>query len=310
MHAVLEIVSGPSAGARVELEAGRPVRVGRVSPADLVVSQDPLISNLHFTLVWDGEVCRLKDQQSRFGTKLNGVGVTEAEVRDGDRIVAGQTTFAVRLTAVSPQPAAPPLAPAAPGAEPAASAVPPPGPGSADRLLEVLQTEAQPVFALLDAARDPSILNLLRPAGEVFRSLYEGADGELLAEFAPHLVALPARSKLLETLAQAGWGKSWGVYVSTDQSFEEVRRHFRRFLLVRNERGEELYFRYYDPRVLRVYLPTLLPAEAQQFFGPVRHFWVEAEKPTTLLRFSAGERGSVRDEVSLAPGRSQPRGVG
>ena len=34
---------------------------------------------------------------------------------------------------------------------------------------------------------------------------------------------------------------------------DELRRHLRRFLLVKDESGRQLYFRYYDPRVLRLY---------------------------------------------------------
>jgi hypothetical protein len=52
----------------------------------------------------------------------------------------------------------------------------------------------------------------------------------------------------------------------------------------------KLLFRFYDPRVLRAYLPTCLAEELNIVFGPVRNFWMESRDPGELLefRFSQG----------------------
>ncbi|MGH9431408.1 MAG: DUF4123 domain-containing protein, partial [Terriglobia bacterium] len=112
-----------------------------------------------------------------------------------------------------------------------------------------------------------------------------------LTHFAPHLVRLPEESPLLEMLARNAWGKSWGIYLTCDLDFASVRRHFRRFLMVNQPGGKQVYFRFYDPRVLRVYLATCLPEEMNPFFGPVKYYLMEDEKPDTLLRFSNAGRG-------------------
>jgi hypothetical protein len=44
-------------------------------------------------------------------------------------------------------------------------------------------------------------------------------------------------------------------------------------------------FRYYDPRVLRTYLPTCSQQDLGEFFGPVLNYVVEGEDPAELLRF-------------------------
>jgi len=49
-------------------------------------------------------------------------------------------------------------------------------------------------------------------------------------------------------------------------------------LVVKDERGNRLVFRYYDPRVLRVYLPTCSPSELRTVFGPIECFWAEGPK--------------------------------
>jgi hypothetical protein len=154
----------------------------------------------------------------------------------------------------------------------------------ADSALSFLENR-QPLFAVLDSARDTRILPIVNGAAEQHQSLFEGAKGEKLTTAAPYLVALPTGSKLLNQVIEH-WGQSWGVFLTSRAPFSEVRRHFRRFLLVKSGEGRQLYFRFYDPRVLRVYLPSCKPVEAGEFFGPVTSYLAEAEEPGTLLEFT------------------------
>lgn len=160
------------------------------------------------------------------------------------------------------------------------------------RILGFLQQQSEPLFALLDAARDDRVLELLRSSGDRYESLYEGQQGQYLAQSAPYLVELPKDSPLLATLVREGWGRSWGVYLSSLKPFPEVRRHFRQFLLVRTQDGRELYFRFYDPRVLRVFLATCDDNEISEFFGPVQSYLVEDDGHDTLMRFTSGDQNS------------------
>src|SRR5262245_53785057 len=137
MRITLEIVAGPAAGRRLEVAAGQNAQVGRNPPADLVIPEDALLSNVHFRLEWEGAACRLRDLGSRFGTTVNGNRVTEAVLADGDRIVAGQTSLLVRATSPAPAKEPPPSAPATAQA-PAAPAPPAAGGGWQDRLSQVL----------------------------------------------------------------------------------------------------------------------------------------------------------------------------
>jgi hypothetical protein len=207
-----------------------------------------------------------------------------------------------------------------------------------DRLLGLLRADFQPLYAILDAARAPDIYGLLAEAkeearksweaqnpgalgptfqlpaagmlegGAQYESLYEGQSKAQLALFAPYLVSLPAQSKLLEKLANKGWGKSWGIYLTCNLPFHEVRHHFRHFLMVNMPNGDQVYFRFYDPRVLRVYLPTCTPEEVYQFFGPVRRFAAEDEKPESLLEFIRQEAGMKSYIWHLAPSEASAEG--
>lgn len=167
------------------------------------------------------------------------------------------------------------------------------------KALAILRRQSEFIYALLDAARDSNILLLLKNSGEEYQSLYEGAQGEELADVAPYLVGLPAQCSLLETLLTSGWNQSWGVFLISNADFKAVRRHFRHFLLVEDENGKELYFRFYDSRVLRVFLPTCKSKEAQQFFGPVNCFLMEDEHTKRFWRFTCTEAGVEKKIINL-----------
>ena len=170
-----------------------------------------------------------------------------------------------------------------------------------DRLLRVLRKEFQPLYALLDAANEPDVFKFLVESKEEYESLFEGARAKTLAHFAPYLVRVPPKSPLLKLLVEKGWGKGWGLYLTCDRPLKEVRTHFRQFLMANLPDGRQVYFRFYDPRVLRLYLPTCLPEESSQFFGLVKYFAMEDENREILLRFSNTGKGVGAKQLRLAP---------
>lgn len=170
------------------------------------------------------------------------------------------------------------------------------------RLRDLLSTkDFHPLFALLDASREPSVLKVIYESKEEFQSLFEGPQGAQLAHFAPYLLRVPQKAPLIDNLAKQAWSKSWGVFLTCDLPLKELRTHFRHFLNVKLPDGKQVYFRYYDPRVLRLFLPTCLPDETNQFFGPVKQFLMEAEDPATALHFTRGPKGAAQKEFHLAP---------
>jgi pSer/pThr/pTyr-binding forkhead associated (FHA) protein len=156
------------------------------------------------------------------------------------------------------------------------------------RLLKLLQSQPQPLLALLDATQEKKVLKLLHESGEEFQSLYQNPQQ---ASIAPYLVSLPPESALLRKMVYDGWGRSWGVYLTCPISLALLRDYFRRELMVRLPDGVELFSRFYDPRFFRAYLDTCTPAEAERFFGPVSSYLIEAEKPEIVLEFTRTIRG-------------------
>ena len=54
----------------------------------------------------------------------------------------------------------------------------------------MLRNDCQPLYAVLDAARDIKILAVLMESKEEHQSLYEGVQGAQLSQVAPYLVRL------------------------------------------------------------------------------------------------------------------------
>ncbi len=153
----------------------------------------------------------------------------------------------------------------------------------ADRIREQLfREERGQVYAVLDGARDRSIHARVLASGQRYVCLYAGALPRRLAQVAPYLVRLWRDHPFTDELLHDGWGKSWGIFVAAHADLEEMRRHLRRFLRVETEDGKKLVFRYYDPRVLRVYLPTCTEEELRTFFGPVSAYMFEDRNAAAL----------------------------
>ncbi|MGA2703392.1 MAG: DUF4123 domain-containing protein [Isosphaeraceae bacterium] len=307
MKLILEVTSGPDAPRSFVIEAGKEVQVGRMAPAQILLANDPTVSRRHFALVFDGQNCRIRDLGSTHGTTVNGLPVSESLVTEGDLIMAGTTGLRVVIgedfttEALPLAPDAPPPIELAPTV--VAGVVTQEHeiiePTIHDQVLEILRSQKEPLFAILDAARDPIVHLRIHECPEQKQSLYEGPEAARLAFVAPYLISLPKRSPFLEQLVREGWGNSWGVYMTCDRPFEEVRKHLRHFLTVELEGGKKVLFRFYDPRVLRVFLPTCTSKESAEFHGPISHYLIEADSDDLLLQFAHGGAGLHLEAKSL-----------
>lgn len=262
---ILEVCRGPEACRKAALRPGQTVRVGRIERADLSIPGDTRLSGVHFAIDWVGEQPRIVDLASVGGIEVNSAKITEALLKHGDWIHAGATDFMIHDAAV-----------AARGGEGMMVPV------RADAL-ERLDDEHAPLFGVFDAARSDRIRELMSGSEERCRSLYDGPKADAIAEAAPYLVELPRVSRLLELLVREGWTQRWGIYLTSALPFDQVRRHLRRFLMVEDEEtAERVYFRFYDPATLRLFLPTCTPRQKARFFGELGRFYAEGEAGEVL----------------------------
>lgn len=291
-RAIVELRRGPDHVAKAILRPGESIRVGRKPRAQWIVSDDNM-SGVHFEVEWNGKTCEVRDLKSAKGTLVGGEKIAgPVQIGNGGWIRAGETDFMVYLEAATPPPMddeayfndaeegeIEPLAwqwleenrePRRLAREALAA--------RREAALQKLQAVRGNMFAVVDAARDDRILILVRESVEHYQSLYEGVEGEALAHVAPHLVELPKGSGLLQRLVREGWEARWASFMETSLSFKELRRHLRRFLMVADaDTRKKMYFRFYDPVVLRSFLPASTVKQRAEFFGEIDAFYVEDE---------------------------------
>lgn len=254
---IVEVRWGRCAGVKRFLAPGGVLLVGRAAHAGLRLAHDERVADAHLEIGWDGERCSVRELDNGGGTTLDGEalrGVTVAE--HGAWLRAGASNLTIHVEDHTPS-GAPPL-----HGEVATQSV-----RTALRSASVVS----PVYGVLDAARDDRVLQLLREHLEPHRSLFDGTEGDALETVAPYLVGpMDPSSALLDRLVREGWGRRWGVYLSSAAAPADIRRQLRRSLRVELEStGKSVYFRFYDPAVLRSFLAHGAPAERRAFAGEV-----------------------------------------
>jgi hypothetical protein len=277
---------------RVVLSPGDRVRVGRTSRSDFAVDCDEMLSQRHWELSWDGATCEARALGRAGGMLVDGEPVAHAVLRhSGAWIRAGKTDFSVFFEDVGE---AEPAALGAGGAQAAARAF--------AFLRQVADRGA--LFAVLDAARTERIVPLLHTAADEFDSLYQGIQAQTMATGAPYLVRFARESRLLRRLVFEGWGRSWGSYLESRAKLEDLRSHFRRILMVTHgSDGRPMYFRFYDPRVLRTFLPIATARQVDEVFGPVDRFFTEEKGGEGVRSFGRPAPGeeSIRSHLEGEP---------
>lgn len=158
------------------------------------------------------------------------------------------------------------------------------------------------VYAVIDGARDRRLEPMIRLSGLEYSCLYAGRLSPALERAAPYLIHLAPTARFTRELLTTGWNQSWGIVtiVPPECTIQQQRRHFRTIMRVKSEDGRFLIFRFYDPRVLRVYLPTCTAREATQVFGPIPQLLAESADGRQLISFRPTSRGVDANPLPVA----------
>ena len=143
-------------------------------------------------------------------------------------------------------------------------------------LWEVLfPSEGDPTLAtycIIDGAACEELLPMLDQHQPDHCCLYAGDLDDDVAEVAPYLIRLEADHPFTAWLLGSIGHKPWGIFCKAPSKLRELRKHFRKFLIVKGPDGENLYFRFYDPRILPAFLSTCDGGQQEEVFGSVEEF--------------------------------------
>ena len=149
-------------------------------------------------------------------------------------------------------------------------------------------------YLLLDAARLD--IDFIQTFGSKNRSLFDGVIEEYLAVVAAYLFTFERGSEFEKRLMAECLGSYSLVILVSLATFEQLFTHFQKFIKIKTEDGEHYYFRFYDPRVLKIFLPTCDKQQIIEFFGPVESFIVEGDTKEQAIRFWH-ENGELKQET-------------
>ena len=331
MRAILEVLEGPLVGRRIEVYPGHSISFGRTVKADIAVPGDGYMSGRHFAVENTGDTLFVHDLGSSNGTFVNGVRVDRAPAVSQDLVAAGSSKFRLHLEEEDPAAAAGLLSRTSTmprnsfgghgldatqvsdgsgnfgGATrvitPIGADTPPRWTGFSQPqaiMLDALYAAPGNVFVYLNALREQLIQAFVEASGEQFLPLSQTLVASRV-QTSSYLVALPRNSRLHNVLMKEGWGRMWGVYCSSPAPLDQVAGHLRSIASVQSGGGVPLNLPLADPQFMRIFLGSLTPAEGIAIFGPIRHFFLEAEGAESLFRCTPGVQGVFIETLNLKP---------
>lgn len=146
------------------------------------------------------------------------------------------------------------------------------------------------VYAVLDGASIPSLLERLERDAPEHVCLYRLDAGSELATVAPYLVLLERGGSFTTWVLQHCPGQHWGIFFVSDADLESLRRRLRKLTLVDDHRHRTLLFRFYDPRVLNEYMFMFDRGQLADIFEVVSAYLAEI-----------GETGAQWSKFTLGP---------
>lgn len=160
------------------------------------------------------------------------------------------------------------------------------------------------IYAVIDAALVADFQQKLDAAQIPSLCLFAGNDAITLAESAPYLLPLDVTRDATHSLWRAAIGQNWGIHLRSARSPEGLRTHLRRLLWIRHFSSEDpVYFRFYDPRVLRSFLPTCDHPQLRTLFGDsvIDAFYAEDARASSLLEYTRMPQTAIGRAVADVP---------
>ncbi|MFO7613392.1 MAG: DUF4123 domain-containing protein [Bacteroidales bacterium] len=173
----------------------------------------------------------------------------------------------------------------------------------ADFLFQQAEKEGCQLFGIIDSARNEDVFRHLITGNVRYKSLFEGTMDEQSYGVSGFLVECKKESLLFQWMTTEVWGESCCIFFTSKSDFDNLFKHFQQFNRVYLEDDQVVLFRYYDPRVLRVYLPTCSRREIDLFFGEVLSFFAEADTTDIIQEFRKAPKEEASKNILVGSGK-------
>lgn len=339
LNITITILCGTRAGQRFVVTRGETLRFGRTAKADVIVTDDPTMSALHFEIehfeVEHGETAVVaRDLQSRNRLFLNGKAVTEAVLADGDQLRAGRTYFSVSVSGRLPPSGLPHtddetrasgpldatqatfratgLSPLLADLLPAAALFPGQLAGKSATNEETLDGPsgtlseiggaANRFYAIVDGQIATELLAEAQRANRRFASLEPDRSSSSSIGSAPYLIEVP-REVTLAAHRRLAQGDAPGVLIESPAEFERVVHHLREIVRRGDAPGGRATVRLSEPNLLYRWLKECDRMELAEFFGCLSSILLDTDSRGKYRRLTRVGEQLVEEHAALYTAR-------
>jgi len=140
------------------------------------------------------------------------------------------------------------------------------------------------------------------------RMLFDEEKSREVLKVSPYLILINARTeKIVKKLVDEFYGKSTLMFATSYLDIEVLNKHLKSYityLMLGNDKREEVYVAFHDPRVLPSFLNALDESEKDEFLSAFVTLLVEDERDIALMKtfqgkalktFEAREKGNLRE---------------
>lgn len=156
--------------------------------------------------------------------------------------------------------------------------------------------EEQHIYAVVDGAACPELRFKIFDWEPQSACLWSGDLEPDMEEVAPYMIKLEKESEMTDWLITEGWGNNWNIFTASKLDPREFRKQIRKLLLVKSPEGKNLIFRFYDPRVIDIFLPTSKGEQAQELFNGLESIFYPSQQEDGLVR---AQLSSESNEIEL-----------
>lgn len=154
-----------------------------------------------------------------------------------------------------------------------------------EKISQYLFSNITRTYMVIDGAVVPDLPMKLYEMRPPHYCLFTGELEPDMQAVAPYLIRLRPKAPFTEWVLEECWGKHWGIFAQSRYPIQHMRTHFRSLVNVYDEKAVSMIFRFYDPLVLRRFLPTCNPGEIKMFFGDIDTYFAESEENGNLVRY-------------------------